>query len=193
MRPAVFLDRDGTINEERIYLRDPAEFKLLPGAGQAIRRLNQAGWAVVVVSNQSGLARGYFSAETLAAIHQRLTQDLAREEAYLDGIYVCPHQPADGCACRKPGLALFEQAARELSLNLAESVFIGDKMTDLQPGYRLGRPTTLVLTGHGQAEWAQREIWDFTPSMVVDSLVAAVDWLLSREQTRRISSGVTCK
>lgn len=178
MRPVVFLDRDGTINEEKIYLSDPADCRLIPGAATAIKRLNQAGCAVVVVTNQSGLARGYFSWETLDAIHRRLEQDLAGEGAYLDGIYVCPHHPADGCLCRKPSPYLFKLAGQELGLDLDQSVFIGDKISDLQPGYQLGRPTALVLTGHGPEQWADLEKWDFTPNIVVNSLVEAVEWLL---------------
>jgi histidinol-phosphate phosphatase family protein len=160
-------------------LSDPADCHLIPGVATAIKRLNQTGWAVVVVTNQSGLARGYFSSETLAAIHRRLEQDLAREGAHLDGIYVCPHHPADGCACRKPGPVLFEQAAQELGLDLDQSVFIGDMISDLQPGYHWGRPTALVLTGHGREQWARQDAWGFRPHIVVNSLVEAVEWLLS--------------
>jgi D-glycero-D-manno-heptose 1,7-bisphosphate phosphatase len=179
MRPAAFLDRDGTINEERIYLSNPADFQLLPGVALAIRRLNQAGWAVVVVTNQSGLARGYFTLDTLEQIHLRLKQDLAAVNAYVDAIYLCPHHPDAGCACRKPGVALFEQAARDLNLDLSQSVLIGDKPSDLQPGCHLGSRTVLVLTGHGQTEWQGQETWNFTPDVVVPALPQAVDWLFS--------------
>jgi|SRR5688572_231658 len=183
MRPVAFLDRDGTINEEKHYLSDPAEFRLLPGVAQAIRRLNQAGWAVVVITNQSGLARGYFSWETLEAIHQRLQEELARAEAHVDAIYICPHHPEAGCSCRKPSPAMFEQAARELNLDLQRSAVIGDKQSDLQPGHILGSRTVLVLTGHGQAEWQQRDKWGVKPDLVAPSLVEAVNWLLDRRSS----------
>ncbi len=178
-RPVAFLDRDGTINEERVYLSHPDGFCLLPGAAQAIGRLNQAGWAVVVVTNQSGLARGYFTEEILQAIHRQFEQDLAAAEAWVDAIYFCPHHPDDGCTCRKPGVALFEQAARDLKLDLNGSIFVGDKFSDLQPGHQLGRPTALVLTGHGRQEWLRAETQNFKPDIVVDSLVEAVNWLLN--------------
>ena len=179
MRPVAFLDRDGTINEEKIYLSHPADFHLLPGAAQAIKRLNRAGWAVVVVTNQSGLARGYFSPETLQAIHRRLEQALAQAGAGVDGIYLCPHHPDDGCTCRKPGTALFKQAAADMDLDLRHSVIIGDKMSDLEPGSRLGCKTVLVLTGHGTEAWAQRHRWTFQPDVVVKDLAEAVAWLLA--------------
>lgn len=176
-RPAVFLDRDGTINAEVNYLDTPDEFRLLSGAAKAIRRLNRAGWPVVVISNQSGIARGYFTYETLEAIHGRMQAALARVGARLDGIYVCPHHPDDGCPCRKPGTALFEQAAHELGLDVPRSVTIGDKFSDLEPGRRLGSHTVLVLTGHGKTEWARRQEWQ--PDAVLPDLQTAVEWLLT--------------
>lgn len=179
MQPVVFLDRDGTINEEKIYLSSPDDLRLIPGAAQAIKRLNQAGWAVVLITNQSGIGRGYFSLETLEAIHQRLEDELAEVGAHLDGVYVCPHCPDDGCACRKPATLLFEQAIRDLDLDPHQAVAIGDKASDLEPGHRLGYRTILVLTGHGQTQWTQRELWNFAPDVVVADLEAAVEHILT--------------
>ncbi|WP_022853981.1 D-glycero-beta-D-manno-heptose 1,7-bisphosphate 7-phosphatase [Thermodesulfatator atlanticus] len=152
MRPAVFLDRDGTINEEVNYLSSPEEFKLIPGAGEAIRLFNQAGFAVVVITNQSGLARGYFTEETLQKIHQKMCKDLAAHGARIDAIYYCPHHPDDHCSCRKPKTGLVERAAKELGLDLKKSYVIGDRYLDLLLARNIGAKGVLVLTGYGREE-----------------------------------------
>jgi len=178
----VFLDRDGTINEEVEYLSDPRDFCLLPGAGQAIRHFNEVGWAVVVITNQSGIGRGYFTWERLEAIHQRMLEELAAVGAWLDGLYVCPHHPQEGCKCRKPGTALFEQALHDLGCCLGSPappcVTIGDKMTDLEPGRKLGCATVLVLTGHGAEQVINRAKWSFAPDAILPDLNAAAEWLM---------------
>jgi len=179
MTRAVFLDRDGTINEEVIYLSCVEQFRLLPGAGDAIRSLNQRGWPVIVITNQSGLARGYFSDKELSLVHLKMKAALNREGAHLDGVYVCPHQPEDGCSCRKPGTALFEQAAQEFDIDLSKSYAIGDKMTDLLPGARLGCRTVLVLTGHGQEQLENRDGWEVEPDHITPDLLTAVQWILA--------------
>ena len=177
-RAVVFLDRDGTINEEVEYLSDPHDFRLLPGAGQAIRHFNEVGWAVVVITNQSGIGRGYFTWERLEAIHQRMLEDLAAVGAWLDGLYVCPHRPDEGCKCRKPETGLFEQALLALGLTLPPCVAIGDKMTDLEPGRKLGCTTVLVLTGHGARELENQATWPFEPDAILPDLDAAADRFL---------------
>jgi len=176
---AVFLDRDGTINEEVIYLNSAEQFRLLPGAGEAIRLLNQKGWLVIVITNQSALARGYFTAEDLALVHQKMKAALDGEGAQINAIYVCPHQPEDGCLCRKPGTALFEQAAREFDIDLSKSYAIGDKMTDLVPGARLGCRTVLLLTGHGQEQLENKDEWEMEPDYIAPDLLSAVRWILA--------------
>jgi D-glycero-D-manno-heptose 1,7-bisphosphate phosphatase len=148
-KPAIFLDRDGTINREVNYLSDPNEFELLAGAAAAISEWNAAGWVVVIVTNQSGVARGYFSLETLGSIHALMRERLEQEGARIDGIYFCPHHPDDGCLCRKPATGLFETAAKELRLDLRRSYFIGDKLTDLLPAEKFDGRSVLVRTGHG--------------------------------------------
>jgi histidinol-phosphate phosphatase family protein len=153
----VALDRDGTINVERHYLADPAALELLPGAAAAIRILRGLGLPVVVVTNQSGIGRGYFPAETSAAIHVRLAQLLAEAGASLDGIYVCPHRPEEGCACRKPASGLLEQAARDHGAELGRSFVIGDKSCDIEAGKRVGATTLLVRTGHGETTLQNHE------------------------------------
>jgi D-glycero-D-manno-heptose 1,7-bisphosphate phosphatase len=153
-RPAVFLDRDGTVNVDVEYLSDPDELVLLPGAGAAIAALNRAGYDVVVITNQSGIARGMLDEERLTAIHARLVELLAREGAHVDAIRYCPHHPTEGrppyradCDCRKPLPGMIVSAARELSSDLSRSWVVGDSMRDLQAGAALGVPGILVATG----------------------------------------------
>ena len=148
-RGIVVLDRDGTINVERHYLADPAQVELIDGAAAGLRHLRDLGLELIVVTNQSGVGRGYFTEDTLAAIHERLVECLAAEGVELGGIYVCPHIPADGCRCRKPGPALLEQAARERGFDPREAFMIGDKASDVELGRRAGSTTLLVRTGYG--------------------------------------------
>jgi D-glycero-D-manno-heptose 1,7-bisphosphate phosphatase len=154
MRPAVFLDRDGTIIEEREYLADPEGVTLLPGAAEALRVMSSAGYALVVVTNQSGIARGYFDDAAFRAVQHRMETLLAAENVRLDGVYMCPHHPAitGACSCRKPGTALFRQAAAELGLDLVASIFAGDRLRDVLPAAELGGRGILVLTGYGREE-----------------------------------------
>ena len=148
---AVFLDRDGTIVEDPGYLHQPGQVRLLPGAGAAIHRLNQAGWRVITVSNQSGIARGLYDATAYAAVQTRLTELLAADDARLDGAYFCPHHPdfTGPCECRKPGVLLFREAAAALGLDLARSVWVGDRVSDVEPARKLGGRALLVETGRG--------------------------------------------
>ncbi len=178
---AVFLDRDGVINEEVNYLCHPDEFRLLPRTARAIRNLRQAGFRVVVVTNQSGLARGYFSQQDLAAVHERMLSELARAKTHLDGIYICPHHPDDSCQCRKPGVLLFQQAAEDLKLLLDRSYFVGDKVTDLLPGKALGGRTVLVLTGHGRREQQLAGRQGFGPDHVAADIYEAAEWIVHED------------
>jgi len=147
----VVLDRDGTINVERHYLADPAQVELVDGAAEGLRHMRELGLELIVITNQSGVGRGYFSEPTLALIHDRLIQCLDAEGVQLSSIYVCPHVPADGCRCRKPGTALLEQAARERAFEPGDAFVIGDKPSDVELGRRAGSTTFLVRTGYGSA------------------------------------------
>lgn len=171
-RRFVVLDRDGTINVEKEYLSDPDQLVLLPGAAAGLWAFQEMGLGLVVVTNQAGIGRGYFSLERLGQIHQRLAKILAAEGVRLDGIYFCPHHPQDGCACRKPRPGLLMQAARENHFELSEAFVIGDKLIDVELGRRVGALTFLVRTGYG-AQTASQEasIWDY---LVDDLLGAAV-------------------
>ena len=146
---AVFLDRDGTLIEDVSYLSDPAKVRLLPGAGAAVRRLNQAGLLAIVATNQSGIARGLVSPEQYLATERRLDELLAEHGAALDAHYHCPHLPEiDGpCRCRKPGPLLYERAAERFGIDLAESWWVGDRLRDVEPARSFGGRGILVASG----------------------------------------------
>ena len=177
---AVFLDRDGTINQETHYLSNPADVHLLHGAGAAIRQLNQAGVPVIVVTNQSAIARGYFDLGRLAEIHEEIVEQLGALGAHLDAIYYCPHHPDELCACRKPEPGLVRRAAADLGLDLRQSVFVGDARSDLEAGRRAGCRTVLVLTGYGAATLAGLEDPLLNPDFVAAGLGEAVAWILDQ-------------
>ena len=179
LRPAAFLDRDGTLIVDEHYLADPARVRLRPGAARAVARLNAAGLPVVVVTNQSGIARGLLTEDDYARVHARLVALLAADGARVDATYHCPHHPDYGaaCACRKPGLALFQQAASEHALDLARSAYVGDKLRDVLPAARTGGLGVLVPspdTPFGDVDRAQR---DFAVSTTLDT---AIDRVLAR-------------
>ncbi|HET8612398.1 MAG TPA: HAD family hydrolase [Sphingomonas sp.] len=156
-RPAIFLDRDGTLIVEREYLSDPALVELERGAAEGLAKLSAAGLPLVVLTNQSGIARGYFTREQADAVNRRTAELLRARGIIIAGWYLCPHGPADGCSCRKPGAGLAEQAARELGLSLPGSFVIGDKRSDVELADAIGATGILVTTGHGHAAraWAE--------------------------------------
>jgi len=177
--PAVFLDRDGTVNEEMGYINHLSRFKLLPGTAAAIRRLNDAGVKVVLVTNQSGAARGYFPLSLINEVHQHLEKILAAAGAHLDAIYTCLHGPDDDCTCRKPRPHLLEQAARDLDLDLKRSYLVGDRYKDVETAANAGVPGLLVLTGYGRGEHEYlRQSAPAQPVHVAADLAAAVAWIL---------------
>lgn len=168
----VLLDRDGTINVERNYLSDPDDLELVPNAAAGLRRMQELGLRIAVVTNQSAIGRGYFDQARLDAIHVRLREILAKEGVSLDGIYVCPHTPDDACSCRKPASGLAEQAARELGFDPSEAFVVGDKACDVQLGQAVGATTILTRTGYGSEEEHLGNVW---PDFVVDDLVEAAE------------------
>lgn len=176
-RPAVFLDRDGTLIQEREYLADPAGVVLVEGAAGAVAALREAGFAVVVVTNQSGIARGLYGEDDYRAVAARLNELLERAAAPVDATYYCPHHPdfTGPCDCRKPGLGMYEQASDALGLNPGRSFYVGDRVKDVQPALALGGTGILVRTGYG-AEEEERA----PPGVaVVDDLPAAAALILS--------------
>lgn len=183
LKRAVFLDRDGTINVEKEYLHRIEDFEFLPGAPQAIRRLNEAGLLVLVVTNQSGIGRGYYSAEEVETLHGHLQSQLNALGARIDGFYLCPHHPTEGvgdyrvaCDCRKgePGLLL--RAAEDFGIDLASSWMVGDKVADIEAGTRAGCRPILVLTGYGRRE---RPALAGGGVAVCEDLMAATDLILA--------------
>jgi D-glycero-D-manno-heptose 1,7-bisphosphate phosphatase len=158
-RPAVFLDRDGTLNKEVNYLHKIENFEWVPGAPQAVKRLNELGGPVLVVTNQSGVARGYYTEDDVDRLHAWMNEALAEIGATVDAFYYCPYHP-DGAVeeyrgrshCRKPNAGMFETAMAEWDVDPARSYVVGDKATDLLPGNELGMTTVLVRTGHGETE-----------------------------------------
>jgi len=183
-RPAFFIDRDGTLTDEVGYVNHPSRLRLLPRSAEAIRRLNEAGIPAVVVTNQAGLAREYFSEDVLHATTAELTAQLAQQGAKLDGYYFCPHHPTEGkppyrlaCDCRKPKPGLLLRAAQEMDLDLTRSVMVGDKPSDLEVAPPVGAKSVLVLTGYGLGEWEYRRAhFRITPDHVAGDLLDAVEW-----------------
>jgi D-glycero-D-manno-heptose 1,7-bisphosphate phosphatase len=153
--PLLILDRDGVINEDSPdFIKSPDEWIPIPGSIEAIARLNRAGFVVTVASNQSGLARGLFTAGTLASIHQKMLQQVADAGGEIAGIFICPHGPDDGCECRKPRPGLYRQVARAFARDLAGVPIIGDSLRDLEAAIAVGARPILVLTGKGKATLA---------------------------------------
>lgn len=170
---AVFLDRDGTIIRDVDYPSDPAAVELLPGAAAGVARLNAAGWPVVLITNQSGIGRGYLGEAEYRAVHQRMVDLLAEQGARLDGAYHCPHAPADPpCGCRKPGVDLYRAAAREHGLRTEGSWFVGDRARDVLPAAALKGRGILLHTPGGHREAAPPGV------EVAGSLSEAVDRIL---------------
>jgi D,D-heptose 1,7-bisphosphate phosphatase len=180
LRRGVFLDRDGTIIQERGYLNDPEQIELIAGAGRAVRLINRLGLAAVVVSNQSGVARGYVTLAQVEEIDRRLRLRLEQEGAFLDGMYFCPHLPEDGCVCRKPEPGMLQKAAEELRIDLPGSYLAGDKAADIQAIHGVNGKGILVLTGYGRGEQG-----GFPPDFVAQDLLEAAYWILLQEGARR--------
>jgi histidinol-phosphate phosphatase family protein len=178
MNSAVFLDRDGTIARDVHYCRRPEDFEILPTVPQAIRLLNENDFKVVVITNQSGIARGYFTEETLARIHQKMKDELAKYGARVDAIYYCPHHPDDGCDCRKPGTALFHKATREHHIDLQSSYVVGDLQMDIDAGKALGCKTVLVTTGP-QSPTPNPQFPIDLPDYVALNLFDASKWIIT--------------
>lgn len=191
-RRAVFIDRDGTISEEIGYVNHPSRYRVFPYAAEAIRRLNEAGWLAVLVTNQAGVARGYFTEDLIGAVHRVLADELARGGARLDAIYYCPHHPSVGappyrrdCDCRKPKPGLITRAAAEWQIDLAESWMIGDRYSDTELAQNAGLRSAFVLSGYGRGEWEyQRAAWTREPDLVAENLLDAVERIVSGAEGR---------
>ena len=181
---ALFLDRDGVLIEEVEYLSRPGQVRMIPGAAAVVRRANDIGWKVVVVSNQSGVARGLFPESALPEIHRVIAAKLLAEAgAVIDGFYYCPHHPTEGvgvyrieCACRKPKPGMLLRAAAELGIDPSKSWMVGDRLTDLQAGAAAGCRTILVRTGYGSGTGIAGPDAKLNLVAVLPSVVEAVDF-----------------
>ena len=176
-RPAVFLDRDGTINEHIVYLSEPDKFKEIPGAFAAIKRLRDLGFRIIVVTNQPGIGLGYFTKEDFYAVTREMMRQATAAGTAFDKIFFCPHSKADGCACRKPGTYFLEQAARDLNVDLAKSYVIGDMTGDVQLGVNGGCTSILLKTGRGGDDG----FFSSAPHYVAHDFADAAEWIAKRQ------------
>jgi D-glycero-D-manno-heptose 1,7-bisphosphate phosphatase len=191
-RPAIFIDRDGTLSQEIGYVNHVSRFRLFPFAVDAIRLVNRSGHLAVLVTNQAGVARGYFPEATITAVHESVTATMARGGAHFDAIYYCPHHPSVGeapyrldCDCRKPRPGLLHRAERELSADLGRSYVIGDRLGDLQLAWSVGATAVLVKTGYGLGELENHAPrWRRQPDIVADNLLHAVELVLTRAEAK---------
>jgi D-glycero-D-manno-heptose 1,7-bisphosphate phosphatase len=190
---AIFLDRDGTLNVEDGHITSPERFRLYSFAAEAVRLINQSGWKAIVLTNQSGIARDYFTEATLAEIHELMRESLRLQGARLDAIYYCAHHPDYGssryrlvCDCRKPKPGLAETAARDFNLDLNRCYVIGDRYRDIEAGHAAGARGVMVMTGYGHEEYeTDRDRWPRQPDHVAEDLLDAVKWILLSEEVKR--------
>ena len=188
-RRAVFMDRDGTISEEIGYVNHPSRYRVFAYAGEAVRLLNEAGWLAILVTNQAGVARGYFTEDLIGAVHGVLEGELERTGAHLDAIYYCAHHPSVGqppyrfdCDCRKPKPGLIHRAAQDFDIDLAASWMIGDRYSDVELAHNAGVRSALVLSGYGRGEWEyQRGSWKLEPEVVAENLLEAAKMIIERD------------
>jgi D-glycero-D-manno-heptose 1,7-bisphosphate phosphatase len=189
-RRAVFMDRDGTISEEVGYVNHVSRYRVFPFAAEAVRTLNESGWLAVLVTNQAGVARGYFREELIGEIHKVLASELERGSARLDAVYYCPHHPSVGeppyrfdCDCRKPRPGLLLRAARELDLDLSRCWMVGDRFSDAELARNAGAHSALVLTGYGRGELEhQSDAWPQRPELIAENLLEAVKKIVASDE-----------
>jgi len=189
---AVFIDRDGTISEEIGYVNHPERFRLLPKSGEAIKLINEMGLKAVVVTNQAGVARGYFPEWMIQKVHDKMEELLEKEGAKLDAIYYCPHHPRAGeppymadCECRKPRTGMIDSAVEDLNIDVKKSYMIGDKITDVEFGQRVGAKGIFVKTGYGRGELElYGETWTTDPDFIAEDLLDAVNWIRQEEASK---------
>jgi D-glycero-D-manno-heptose 1,7-bisphosphate phosphatase len=184
---AIFLDRDGTLNEENGYIASAERFRLYSFAAEALRLINQSDLKAIVLTNQSGVARDYFTETALIEIHELMLETLRLQGARIDAIYYCAHHPDYGsppyrldCDCRKPRPGLAEKAARDFDLDLKRCYVIGDRYRDIETAYAVGARGVLVMTGYGREEYeTRRREWPRQPDYVAEDLLEAVKWILA--------------
>lgn len=188
---AVFIDRDGTMSEEVGYVNHISRFKLLENTAAAVKLLNEAGVLAIVATNQAGVARGYFEEPMINKVHEKLKNELAKSGASVDAIYYCPHHPSAGkppyraeCNCRKPKPGMILKAKDDFDIDLSRSYMVGDKISDVEFGLKLGLKSVMVMTGYGIGEYEhQRQDWKVAPDFIAGDLLEAVKWII--EDIRR--------
>jgi len=193
LQRAVFLDRDGTVADEVGYVNHASRIRLLPRSAEAVRRIKDAGFLAVVVTNQAGVARDYFEERVVHQANQRLLELLSQEGATLDGIYYCPHHPREGappyrqdCQCRKPRPGMLQRAAEDLGIELGRSYMVGDGLVDVGAARAAGVVPILVLTGYGRGHVEHRRSrWTVEPEHIAEDLLDAVEWILGRERGKK--------
>jgi D-glycero-D-manno-heptose 1,7-bisphosphate phosphatase len=173
------MDRDGTVSEEIGYMYKASLYKPFPWTGPAIRKINESGIKAVLVTNQSGVERGYFPESLVHEVHGILQAELARHGAKLDAVYFCPHHPDTGCECRKPRPGMLLRAQRELEIDLPQSYFIGDRYLDVEASYAAGTRSVLVMTGNGRAEYETYRNLPRQPHFVAETLLEAVESIIT--------------
>jgi D-glycero-D-manno-heptose 1,7-bisphosphate phosphatase len=191
-RPALFMDRDGTVSEEVGYVNHPSRFRLFPYTAEAIKLLNDSGWLAIVVTNQAGVARGYFAEEVILKIHEQLRRDLETSAAKVDAIYYCAHHPSVGeppyrldCDCRKPRTGLIDRATADFEIDVARSWVVGDRYSDIELARNAGLHSAFVLSGYGRGEWEyQRASWKLEPDAVGETLLDVVRIVIERDAAR---------
>ena len=188
-RPAVFFDRDGTLNEEVEFLSAPEQMRLIPGAGLAVRAVNENGFLAVVISNQSGIARGLFTEADLIPIHAKFRHELGASGARIDRIYYCPHHPTSGiaryrmdCDCHKPRPGMLRRAEEEMGVDLSGSYVIGDRTVDVLAGRNAGAKGILVLTGYGMTAAGECREQGIVPDYIAPSVGEAVNFILNERK-----------
>jgi len=189
---AVFLDRDGTINRDVGYPNSYDMVEIFPYSFAAVRKINEAGFLSVIVTNQAGIGKGFIEEKNLQDIHRKLRLDFAKQKAAFDGIYYCPHYEHSeipeyriSCACRKPNTGMAQQAARDLNIDTTKSYMIGDKVEDIHFGMNIKATPILLLTGYGQKALPKLREKGIVPAHVAETLIDAVDWILEREKSKR--------
>jgi D-glycero-D-manno-heptose 1,7-bisphosphate phosphatase len=179
MNTAIFMDRDGTVSEEIGYMYHTHLYKPFPWTGPAIRKINESGMKAILITNQSGVERGYFPESQVHEVHALLSAELDRHNAKLDAIYFCPHHPDTGCDCRKPRPGMLLRAQQELGIDLANSFMIGDRYLDVDVGHAAGAKTVLVMSGNGRAEYEKYKSLPQQPHFTAETLFEAVESILS--------------
>ena len=179
MYKAIFMDRDGTVSEEIGYMYHTGLYKPFPWTGPAIRKINESGMKAVLITNQSGIERGYFPESLVHEVHEILNAELARHGAKLDGVYFCPHHPETGCDCRKPRPGMLLRAQEELGIDLAQSYMIGDRYLDVDAAYAAGAKSILVMTGNGRTEYQKYTDLPQQPHFIAENLLQAVESIIS--------------